>query len=126
MQTISDSTQLVPQINYQQSVNETEKSNFVLHFTTPILNSDANTEQHSGDVNNELNSVNSSDSQLVIDTVQENIMTMKQIILLKHQLTQHVQLVTQSYMLCPKAKNFQMYRRKFKAFLVNSILVLVF
>lgn len=125
MQTISYSTQLVPQINYQQSINETEKSNYVLHFTTPILNSDTNSEQPCGDVNNELNSAKSSDSQRVINTVQENIMTKKQIILLKQQLTQHVQLMTQAYMLCPKAKKFQLFRRKLKNFLVNSILVLV-
>lgn len=52
-------------------------------------------------------------------------MTNKQIILFKQQLTQHVQIATQNYMLCPMAKKFQIYRRKLKTFLASCILFFV-
>ncbi|CAI6371506.1 unnamed protein product [Macrosiphum euphorbiae] len=46
-----------------------------------------------------------------------NIMTQKQIILFKLQLTQHVQLITQNYLLCTMSKKFKINCRKYKTML---------
>lgn len=47
-------------------------------------------------------------------------MSTKQIILFKLQLTQHVQLTTQNYLLCTIDKQFQKNKRKFKHMLVGN------
>ena len=52
-----------------------------------------------------------------------NIMTQKQIILFKLQLTQHVQLITQNYLLCTMSKKFQMNCRKYKIMLVSYLII---
>lgn len=57
---------------------------------------------------------------------QVNIMTQKQIILFKQQLTQHVQLITQNYLLCTMSKKFQNNCRKYKIMLVSYLIYLYF
>lgn len=47
-------------------------------------------------------------------------MSSKQIILLKQQLNQHTQLITQNYLLCTMAKKFKLYCRNLKIMLVCS------
>lgn len=48
----------------------------------------------------------------------ENNMTGKRIILLKHQMTQHVQLLIQSYLLCTMSDKFNRETKKLKTMLV--------
>jgi len=51
---------------------------------------------------------------------QKHGLTSKQLILLKYQLTQHIQLVTQSYLLCTMVDNFKSQIRKLKTMLVRT------
>jgi len=55
-----------------------------------------------------------------------NIMTQKQIVLFKQQLTQHVQLMTQSYLLSTLSKKFQKNCRKFRIMLVCYLIYFSF
>jgi len=59
---------------------------------------------------------NNTDEDISVIT---NIMTQKQIILYKQQLTQHVQLITQNYLLSTMSKKYQNNCRKFKSMLVS-------
>lgn len=49
---------------------------------------------------------------------QEHGLTSKELILLKYQFTQHIQLLTQSYLLCTMVDNFKCQIRKLKTMLV--------
>lgn len=113
---VSDSLQLV-----SQDIREVEKNNCVLPTIAPVINVQSNTEKRSSGVDDDL--IDCSNSQCASNTIQIHGMTPKQIILLKHQLTQYVQIVTQSYVLCTMIKIFFMYRRKLKALLVCKIVL---
>lgn len=59
-----------------------------------------------------------SDFQSTTDSSQTLGMSSKQTILLKQQLTQHVQLLIQSYLLCSMTRKFKMYCQKILLMLV--------
>ncbi|XP_015373341.1 PREDICTED: MATH and LRR domain-containing protein PFE0570w-like isoform X2 [Diuraphis noxia] len=86
-----------------------EKSSSILPLPTFKENFQLGIEQY--------NNSNKDVSQDVNIKSQVNIMTQKQIILFKQQLTQHVQLITQNYLLCTLSKKFQNNCRKYKIML---------
>lgn len=101
------------------SINEhLEKRNCILPLPTFKDNFQLGVEQH----NNSTEDV----SQGVNISRQVNIMTQKQIILFKQQLTQHVQLITQNYLLCTLSKKFQNNCRKYKIMLVSYLIYFSF
>lgn len=72
------------------------------------------------------NNSNEDVSQDVNIKSQVNTMTQKQIILFKQQLTQHVQLITQNYLLCTLSKKFHNNFRKYKIMLVSYLIYFSF
>jgi len=119
-------TQIDKQFNVSEfnnsllSINEQlEKHNYI-HPSLPTFNENVQLgiEQHNNS-NEDVSVITNIVPQYVNISNQVNIMTQKQIILFKQQLTQHVQLITQNYMLCTMSKKFQNNCRKYKIMLVS-------
>ncbi|XP_060847598.1 uncharacterized protein LOC132927152 [Rhopalosiphum padi] len=114
-------TQIDKQFNVSElnnsllNINEhLEKRSCILPLPTVKENSQLGIEQHN---TNEDISVITNIVPQIVNISQVNIMTQKQIILFKQQLTQHVQLITQNYLLSSMSKKYQNNCRKFKAML---------
>lgn len=99
------------------SINEQhEKFSSILPLPIFKDNSQLGVEEHN---TNEDISVITNIVPQYVNISQANIMTQKQIILYKQQLTQHVQLITQNYLLSSMSKKYQNNCRKFKSMLVS-------
>lgn len=113
---ININKQLEKHINEQIIDNQLEKSKINFPMSSmPEVNLQSHTEQcenYSCDNNIKIKS----------DDCKTYGMSIKQIILFKQQLTQHVQLTTQNYLLCTIDKQFQKNKRKFKHMLVGSFI----
>jgi len=119
-------TQIDKQFNVSElnnsllNINEhLEKRSCILPLPTVKENSQLGIEQHN---TNEDISVITNIVPQIVNISQVNIMTQKQIILFKQQLTQHVQLITQNYLLSSMSKKYQNNCRKFKAMLVSYLI----
>lgn len=66
-----------------------------------------------------MQSTNNSTTETTNLCSQNNAMLPKQTILLKQQLTQHTQLLTQSYLLCSMTQKFKNYCQKLKTMVVS-------
>ncbi|XP_025191042.1 GON-4-like protein [Melanaphis sacchari] len=114
-------TQIDKQFNVSEfnnsllSINENlEKRSCILPLPTFKDNFQLGIEQNN--FNEEMSVITNIVPQYV-NINQVNIMTQKQIILFKQQLTQHVQLITQNYLLSTMSKKYQNNCRKYKAML---------
>ncbi|CAI6356623.1 unnamed protein product [Macrosiphum euphorbiae] len=117
-------TQIDKQFNVSEfnnsllSINEHLEKRSCIHPPLPTFkeNVQLGIEQHNNS-NEDVSVITNIVPQYVYTSNQVNIMTQKQIILFKQQLTQHVQLITQSYLLCTMSKKFQINCRKYKIML---------
>jgi len=118
-------TQLDKQFNVSEnnsllSINEKRSC---IHPALPTFkeNGQLGIDQHNNS-NEDVSVIINMVPQYVNISNQVNIMTQKQIILFKQQLTQHVQLITQNYLLCTMSKKFQINCRKYKVMLVSYLM----
>ncbi|CAI6353935.1 unnamed protein product [Macrosiphum euphorbiae] len=117
-------TQIDKQFNVSEfnnsilSLNEHLEKRGCIHPSLPTFkeNVQLDIEQHNNS-NEDVSVITNIVPQYVNISNKVNIMTQKQIILFKQQLTQHVQLITQNYLLCTMSKKFQMNCRKYKIML---------
>lgn len=109
--------------DHQLSVSEQNRNHYsIVTLPTTVLYLESNAEQLNNinvAVTENINPVPQSMIAL-IDDEEEKGMSIKQLFLLKQQLTQHVQLITQHYILCANEKSYKVLRRKLKNMLVNS------
>jgi len=105
------------------SINEHLEKSSCIYPPLPTFkeNVQLGIEQHN-DSNEDVSVITNLVPQYVYISNQVNIMTQKQIILFKQQLTQHVQLITQNYLLCTMSKKFQINCRKYKIMLVSYLI----
>lgn len=88
-----------------------------------VMYTEPNDEQINNNDNNLVTEKTNIVPQSIIDpnnTEEEIGMTIKQLFLLKQQFTQHVQMITQFYILCTNGKLYKTLRHKLKNMLVNS------
>lgn len=113
-----------PVFMFKYSNGKSSTNGSTNNYAEPIEVARYNTQKNKrfnvSEFNNSLLSINENLEKLpqyVNINNQVNIMTQKQIILFKQQLTQHVQLITQNYLLCTMSKKFQNNCRKYKIML---------
>lgn len=114
-----NSTQLKKQSNFSSpNVESINKQNKKIISPVAVLNFKSDVQRSKKKTSNEITMVTHPGSTTY--NQYDLGFTPKQIILLKAQLTKHVQLVTQNYLLCAMSERLKMYRRKFKITLVSS------
>jgi len=104
--------------NLQQNITETLDEMCLFPSTMPVLNDYSNFQQNvenSAKENMELLKPLPHNDSVCIQT---HGLSSKQIILLKEQLTQHIQLITQSYLLCSMSIKFKHYCKRLKKIIV--------
>jgi len=122
-------TQIDKQFNVSEfnnsilGINEHLEKRSCIHPHLPTFkeNVQLGIEQHNNS-NEDVSVITNIVPQYVNIGSQVNRMTQKQIILFKQQLTQHVQLITQNYLLCTMSKKFLINCRKYKIMLVSYLI----